>query len=92
MFWVDTLKLLGEFDTAVGKLLQARDLFNDEYEIEYRLAGLYTMTNQTEKALYHLTNALSLNFVNRFILERLFPSVWENEGIQNHIKKFHFKE
>ncbi|HLW61904.1 MAG TPA: tetratricopeptide repeat protein [Flavobacterium sp.] len=91
LFWSDTLQLLGAFETAIEKLLGARDLFNDEYEIEYRLAALYITTKQREKALYHLTNALSLNFENRFIIERLFPTVWKNEVVQNHIKKFHFK-
>lgn len=88
LFWADSLQLLGEFNTAIEKLLKARELFNDEYEIEYRLAGLYFILLENEKALYHLTNALSLNFENKDLLQKLFPSVWENEQVQHHINKF----
>lgn len=92
LFWIDSLSLIGEYSSAIEKLLIARDLFNDHFEIEYRLSGMYGLTQQTEKSLYHLTIALSLNFENRTIIERLFPSVWNSELIQKHIQKFHFEK
>ena len=88
LFWSDTLYLLNNLDLAVEKLLKARELFNDEYEIEYRLVGLYTLKNETEKALYHLTNALALNYKNRTLLQDLFPVVWNNEEVQTYIENF----
>ncbi|UUV21130.1 tetratricopeptide repeat protein [Paenimyroides aestuarii] len=88
LFWSDTLRLLENNNDSIQKLLKARDIFNDEYEIEYRLVGLYMLTDQTEKALYHLTNALALNYKNRTLLQDLFPTVWENEQVQNYIQNF----
>jgi len=86
-YLADTLQNLGEFDAAIQKLLKASDIHNEEYEIEYRLAGLYFLVDQKEKAYYHLTNALHLNFKNHTIIEENFPSVWLNTDIQNHINK-----
>ncbi len=87
LFWADTLQILGEFEAAIQKLLEASEIHNDEFEIEYRLAGLYFIEEQNEKAFYHLTNALHLNFKNHTILEENFPSVWINPLVQEHIQK-----
>lgn len=92
LFMADSLHALNEDDAAILKLLKARDIFNDEYEIEYRLAGLYFLINEKEKAQYHLTNALTLNFKNNTILEELFPTVWQNDFIQQYISKFNSDE
>lgn len=88
LLWSDSLYTLGAYDEAVEKLLKARDIFSDEYEIEYRLTGLYLLLDQNEKAMYHLTNALSLNYNNRSLLKELFPSAWENELVQKYISNF----
>jgi len=88
LYWSDSLNLLNENERAIDKLLKAREIFNDEYEIEYRLAGLYFTLNETEKGTYHLTNALALNFKNRTLLKELFPSIWENNLVQNYIQNF----
>ena len=81
------MQFLGEFKKKKKKLLEASEIHNDEFEIEYRLGGLYFIEEQTEKAFYHLTNALHLNFKNHTILEENFPSVWANPLIQEHIQK-----
>ncbi|WKW45788.1 tetratricopeptide repeat protein [Myroides sp. JBRI-B21084] len=88
LFWSDVLVALNSNTTAIEKLLKATEIFNDENEIEYRLAGLYTLTNEIEKALYHLTNALALNYKNHTLLKELFPMVWENKKVQTYIKNF----
>lgn len=87
LYWADMLQYIGEFEIAIAKLLEASEIHNEEYEIEYRLAGLYFIENQNEKALYHLTNALHLNYKHHTILEDHFPSVWDNPLVQNHIQK-----
>lgn len=87
LYWADTLQYLGEFEASISKLLEASEIHNDEYEIEYRLAGLYFIEEQNEKALFHLTNALHLNFKNHTIIEDNFPTVWDNPLVQNHIQK-----
>ena len=88
LYWSETLHLLEDNVQAVEKLLKAREIFNDEYEIEYRLTGVYMLVNETEKALYHLTNALALNYKNKTLLQTLFPAVWKNEQIQSYIQNF----
>jgi tetratricopeptide (TPR) repeat protein len=87
LFWVDILQFLGEFESAVQTLLQASEYFPEEFEIEYRLAGLYFMLLETEKAKFHLSNGLRLNFKNRTILEELFPVVWTRKIVQNAINR-----
>ena len=87
LFWVDILQFLGEFDSAVQTLLQASEFFPDEYQIEYRLAGMYYMLKQNEKGKFHLTNGLRLNATNKNLLEELFPVVWDKKIVQNVIAK-----
>jgi len=87
LFWVDILQFLGEFESAIQTLLQASEYFPEEYEIEYRLAGLNLMLQETEKGKFHLSNALRLNFKNRMLLEHLFPVVWEMKLVQKAIEK-----
>ena len=88
LFWVDILQFLGEFDTAIQTLLQATEFFPEEYEIEYRLAGLYFMLHDDKKGKFHISNGLRLNFKNHTILEELFPVVWTRKMVQNAINKY----
>ena len=82
------LQFLGEFDTAIEILLEATNLFNEEYEIEYRLAGLYFTKNESIKGNFHLNNGLRLNYNNRTLLKEYFPVVWERTEVQKQIAKF----
>jgi tetratricopeptide (TPR) repeat protein len=88
LFWVDVLQILGEYHAAIRALLQATEFFPEEYQIEYRLAGFYFMLDEEEKATFHLSNALRLNFNNYTLLEELFPNVWTNKKVQSLIKKY----
>jgi tetratricopeptide (TPR) repeat protein len=87
LFWIDILQFLGEFDSAVQTLLQASEFFPEEYQVEYRLAGMYYMLKQNDKGKFHLTNGLRLNAKNRTLLEELFPMVWDKKIVQNVISK-----
>jgi tetratricopeptide (TPR) repeat protein len=88
LFWVDTLQFLGEFDFAIQTLLQATEYFPEEYQVEYRLAGLYFMLGDDKKGKFHISNGLRLNFTNHTILEDLFPVVWQRKMVQNAINKY----
>jgi tetratricopeptide (TPR) repeat protein len=88
LFWVDMLLFLGEFDSANQTLLQASEYFPEEYELEYRLAGICYILHETEKAKFHLSNALRLDFKNHTILEELFPAVWDKKSVQTMISKY----
>jgi tetratricopeptide (TPR) repeat protein len=87
LFWVDILQFLGEFDSAIQTLLQATEYFPEENEIEYRLAGLYFMVQDSTKAKFHLSNGLRLNFDNYILIEDLFPMIWKEKTVQNYIAK-----
>lgn len=91
LFWVDILQFLGEFDSAIQTLLQATEFYPEEYEIEYRLAGLYFMLGDDKKGKFHISNGLRLNFKNHAILEELFPVVWTRKMVQNAINKYKTK-
>lgn len=86
--WTDVLNYLGEFETAIEILLEASTIFPDEYEIEYRLAGLYFSCNEIIKANFHLINGLRLNYKNKTILKDYFPVVWATIEVQKQIAKF----
>ena len=88
LFWVDTLQFLGEFDFAIQTLLQATEYFPEEYQVEYRLAGLYFMLGDDKKGKFHISNGLRLNFTNHTILEDLFPVVSQRKMVQNAINKY----
>ena len=87
LFWVDILQFLGEFETSIQTLLQASEYFPEEFEVEYRLAGLYFMLQETDKGKFHLSNGLRLNLKNHTIIKDLFPIVWERKMVQNAINK-----
>ncbi len=87
LFWTDTLQFLGEYDTAINSLLQASEYYTEEYEIEYRLAGLYFMMHEEDKGVFHLSNGLRLNYKNHVLIEEFFPTIWESQTVQETIKK-----
>ncbi len=87
LFWVDILQYLGEFDGAIHTLLQATEYFPEEFQLEYRLAGLYFMQDDVAKGTFHLSNGLRLSFENHILIESLFPTVWEMPEVQETISK-----
>lgn len=88
IFWADALQYVGDFEVAIEALLQGIENHPDNYEIEYRLAGLYYILNQTKKGKFHLVNALQNSYKNLGILEDHFPSIWNKKSIQTQIIKF----
>ena len=88
LFWTDILQFLGEFEACTETLLLACEHFPEEFEIEYRLAGLCFMLNENEKGIFHLSNGLRQNFKKRNIIEKLFPVIWERKIVQDCILKY----
>jgi len=84
----DVLIQLGEYEAAIFNLTQAAEFYPEHAEIEYRLAGLYFKTNETEKGYYHIKNALKYDNEYSFILEELFPRVYQIKSIQNIILNY----
>ena len=88
LFWADTLQYLGKPDNAIQHLLKANEMFPNEYELEYRLAGLYFMLDETQQGAYHLSNAMHNNFKNIDLFKNLFPVIWENPLVQKYIQEY----
>lgn len=81
----DILIKLGEYKAAITSLLQAGEFYPEQAEIEYRLAGLYFMDQQSTKGRYHLKNALRLNADYDFIIEELFPNLVNHAVIKQNL-------
>ncbi len=88
LYWIDMLVYIGEYESGVQALLQAAEYFPEQADMSYRLAGLYFILHETEKASFHLANALRADFEKRTILEDLFPAVWEMPEVQKAIQKY----
>lgn len=84
----DVLIRLGEYEASVYNLTQSAEFYPEHAEIEYRLAGLYFKTNESDKGYYHLKNALNFDDEFSFILEELFPRIYNRASIQNIISEF----
>ncbi|SFJ05919.1 tetratricopeptide repeat protein [Olleya namhaensis] len=83
----DILIKLGETDAACLNLIQAAEFYPEEADIEFRLVGIYYGMLETEKGSYHLKNALDFNAENLFIVEELFPLVYESTTFKKALKK-----
>ncbi len=84
----DVLITLGEYEASIYNLIQAAEFHPEQPEIDYRLAGLHFKTNESEKGYYHLKNALRSNDEYYFIIEELFPNIFNRDSIQNLITEF----
>ncbi|MEM9679180.1 MAG: tetratricopeptide repeat protein [Bacteroidota bacterium] len=83
----DILISLGEYEASVYGLLQAAEFYPENAEIEFRLGGLYYKLLQTDKARYHIKNAMRLDDEYDFILPELFPNIMNTQFIKDLISK-----
>jgi tetratricopeptide (TPR) repeat protein len=83
LYWTDILVHQDEFTFAIDTLIEASKLFPTEYKINYRLAGLYFMTNSLRNAKSNLVKGLEQSTNGLSIIAKQFPSVINNK---------HFKE
>ena len=89
--WVrrcDILIGLGEYETAITCMLQALEFYPDTAEVEYRLAGLFFVTNKAEKGYFHLNNALKIDSEYYIIIEELFPKIFNRKSVRQIINSF----
>ncbi|PIB30242.1 hypothetical protein BFP78_14425 [Gaetbulibacter sp. 5U11] len=85
----DILIQLGEPEAASLNLIQAAEFYPEDAEIEFRLAGIYYSLLETEKASYHLKNGLTFDEELIFIIEEIFPMVYQSTTFKNALKKLH---
>jgi tetratricopeptide (TPR) repeat protein len=84
----DILTSLGEYEAAMFSLDQTADFYPDNEEVQYRLAGLYYMMDKADQGYIYLQSALQLNTEYYFILEELFPTVYQQNTVQEIIAKY----
>lgn len=87
----DVLHFIGDFNDAIKILLRAKELYEDFAEIEYRLSGLYFLTQQEQLGFSLLENALIIDFDYHKIIKDLYPSVFEDSRVQDLIQRFNNK-
>lgn len=86
--WSDILKRLGEYEKAISGLLQGLDFYPENYELEYRLAGIFYLRLEVVKGDFYLKNALRHNYPQHTIFKDLFPTVFKRLPVKNIIENF----
>ena len=84
----DVLHFLGEFDEAIRVLLDAREIFQDEAEITYRLGGLHLLLQKKKKGLFFLEMGLLSDVEHVQVIEDLYPTVFASPEIRDFIARF----
>jgi hypothetical protein len=57
-------------------------------ELEFRLSGVCLKLNNSEAGYAHLLTALHINSEHVFILEELFPEVYNSKAVLQLIENF----
>lgn len=89
--WADVLYLLGEYQTAIDKLLQIDQKTPNTPEIYYRLSAFFWANNDQKESVEWLKRGLSLDPEKVTLLSNLFPQQWENSTLQNIVNNFKSK-
>jgi tetratricopeptide (TPR) repeat protein len=84
----DVLLFLGEFDKALKAMVKAKNIYKQSAEIEFRLCGLFMLSNQEKYSLLHLKNGLAIDAEYREIVSELYPTVFENKDVQSIIRNY----
>ena len=84
----DVLIKLGEEEAAKLNFVQALEYHPKSEELEFRLSGLCLKLNNTEAGYTHLLTALHINSDHVFILEELFPEVYNRKAVLQLIENF----
>ncbi|CAL2085341.1 tetratricopeptide repeat protein [Tenacibaculum sp. 190524A02b] len=81
----DILLFLGNFNDALSVLIQAKKIYREFAEIEYRLCGLFMILEKEEYSLAHLKNGLAIDYEYHFIIKDLYPTVFQNKKVKRII-------
>ena len=84
----DILIKLGEYEAAKFNFTQALEYHPKSEELEYRLSGACLKLNNNEAGYAHLLTALQINSDYVFILEELFPEVYNRKAVFQLIENF----
>ena len=84
----DVLLFLGEFEEALKTMIKAKNTYKQFAEIEYRLCGLFMLSDKEKYSLIHLKNGLAIDAEYREIVKELYPTVFESPKVQVIIDNF----
>mgnify|MGYP000061841778 CR=1 FL=1 len=84
----DVLLFLGEFEEALKTMIKAKNTYKQFAEIEYRLCGLFMLSDKEKYSLIHLKNGLAIDAEYREIVKELYPTVFESQNVQVIIDNF----
>ena len=84
----DILIKLGEYEAAKFNFVQALEYHPKSEELEYRLSGVCLKLNNMEAGYAHLLTGLHINLEHVFILEELFPEVYQRKAVLQLIENF----
>lgn len=84
----DVLSFLGEFEDALKVLIRAKKIYKEFAQIEYRLCGLFMILDKEDYSLMHLRNALAINFEFHYIINKLYPTIFEYQKIQEIVSSY----
>ncbi|MDC1472470.1 tetratricopeptide repeat protein [Flavobacteriaceae bacterium] len=84
----DILIKLGAYEAAKLNFVQALEYHPKSEELEFRLSGVCLKLNNTEAGYAHLLTGLHINIEHVFILEELFPEVYQRKAVLQLIESF----
>lgn len=78
----DVLHFLGEFHESLRVLLDAREKYNDQPEICYRLAGLHFLIQKDKEGLFFLEKSLKADLEYLELFLELFPTATDIDSVK----------
>ena len=84
----DILIKLGEYEAAKFNFVQALEYHPKSEELEFRLSGVCLKLNTMDAGYAHLLTGLHINSDHVFILEELFPEVYQQKAVLQFIENF----
>ena len=83
----DVLHYLGEFHESIRVLLDAREVYKDVAELNYRLGCLHLVVGKDREAMHFLEKALKEDFEYLNLIQDIFPTVFEDPRVKELIEK-----
>jgi tetratricopeptide (TPR) repeat protein len=83
----DVLHFLGEFFEAIRVLLDAREVYKEVAELNYRPGGLHLLVNKEKEGLHFLEKAMQEDFDYLHVVQEIFPTVFEDPKVKELIEK-----
>lgn len=84
----DVFLFLGDDNEALSLLLRAQKIYKNFAEIEYRLAGVYFVSDKILLSKRFLIAGLEIDFEYHHILKDLFPTMFHNPTFKKLISDF----